>query len=160
MGFEIPVDVKAHFSCSSDTVGIVAPEGRSALDHCRAVRATPSGEYYLTYLARAFAYLDLVWIDTPLSDTATHTALRELVYRDDKEGRFARVDHFLGYLRAEEDREYRDYPQLKRLAWAGPFVARIQEQTATEKREIDRKFARYSRAAARRTENSGRPSRH
>src|SRR5260221_13322662 len=91
----------------SDT-GVTAIPSGSVLEHCQAVRATPSGEYYLTFLVRAFAYLDLVWVDTPLSDTAIVTALRELVPARDKTGRFQRVDTFLAYLHSEEEREFRD----------------------------------------------------
>jgi hypothetical protein len=129
----------------SDT-GITAIPGESPLEYCRAVRATPSGEYYLTFLVRAFAYLDLVWVDTPLADTATLTALREFVPARDKAGRFERVDTFLAYLRSEEDREFRDFPALGRASpWSGPFVPAIAKQIEREKVVIARRFARYER---------------
>lgn len=137
--------------------GVIAPEGRSALDHCRAVRATPSGEYYLTYLARVFAYLDLVWIDTPLADAAVFARLRDLVSWSDKESRFERVDAFLDYLAAAEDRELRDYPQLTRGSWGGPFIPKIRTKIENEKKEIARKFARYARGLG--TRRSESPSR-
>ncbi len=95
-------------------------------------------------MVRAFAYLDLVWIDTPLSDTARHAALRELVNARDKDSRFRRVDLFLSYLQAEEEREARDFPALRRgQSWCGPFVPAIVKQIEREKTFIARKFAKY-----------------
>jgi hypothetical protein len=113
------------------------------LDQCRAVRATPSGEYYLTYLSRAFAYVDLVWIDTPLADSALLTELRNLVGLRDRTSRFSRVDAFLAYLSVEEQREHRDFPLLRGADWAGPFVSKIQSQIEREKRFIRGRLARY-----------------
>ncbi|MEZ4370542.1 MAG: hypothetical protein R3B07_06945 [Polyangiaceae bacterium] len=133
----------------SDT-GITDSSGGtgSSLDQCRAVRATASGEYYLTYLVRAFAYMDLVWIDTPLSDTGTLELLRSLVGARDRSARFERVDTFVGYLLEEEEREFRDYPTLGHISdWGGRFVPRIAAQLESEKRIIRRRFARYDNRA-------------
>lgn len=131
----------------SDTgVSMSATGNVSALDRCRAVRATASGEYYLTYLARAFAYLDLVWIDTPLSDSSVLASQRTLAGARDRASRFQRVDAFLDYLASQEEREAHDYPLLERTAdWSGPFVPRIRKQVESEKRIIARRFARAER---------------
>src|SRR5207253_1447943 len=77
----------------------------SDIDRSRALRATPAGEYYLTFLMREFAYLDLVWIDTPVCDLAVLSRLRDLKDSKEYEGRFERVDLFLEYLDGEEERE-------------------------------------------------------
>ena len=130
----------------TDTGVTVVPEG-SVLDHCQAVRAAPAGEYYLTFLTRAFAYLDLVWVDTPLADTATLTALGELVHARDKNGRFQRVDLFLRYLCAEEEREFRVFPALSRAPWSGPFMPNILKQVESEKRFIAMRFTRHERSS-------------
>ncbi|MGE0456090.1 MAG: hypothetical protein AB7O37_22935 [Vicinamibacteria bacterium] len=85
------------------------------------VRITSAGWYYLRYLVRSFAYLDLVLQDTPLNDPRTEEALRmsvrevdNLAGRDeDKEqrmdARFGRVGCFLEYLRSEEERERKEF---------------------------------------------------
>jgi hypothetical protein len=44
------------------------------------VRVTAAGWHYLRYLARTFAYLDLVLQDTPLNDGILEKALRQSVY--------------------------------------------------------------------------------
>ncbi|MBI5549447.1 MAG: hypothetical protein HY901_36635 [Deltaproteobacteria bacterium] len=114
-----------------------------SLDHLSAVRAAPAGEYYLTYLAKAFAYLDLVWIDTPICDAPTLARLQSLLHAQDKDGRYERVDRFLGYLSAQEQRERKSYPAIEGVgAWASPLMPSILEQIAKEKREIDRRFAK------------------
>jgi len=133
--------IESDTGVTSSIVGAV-----SALDRCRAVRATAAGEYYLTYLARAFAYLDLVWIDTPLSDSAVLASQRTLAGARDRASRFQRVEAFLEYLRREEERERHDYPLLEQTAdWSGPFVLRIQKQIESEKRVIARRFSRSER---------------
>ncbi|MBX3246523.1 MAG: hypothetical protein KF901_05010 [Myxococcales bacterium] len=140
-----PRDVRFHLErllfrslVEADT-GVIAPDGESALSHCRAVKATASGEYYLTYLCRAFAYLDLVWVDTPVADSATHQALRDLVGRRDFESRFERVELFLRYLGSEEEQELQAYPQLRKYGWAGPFIPKVREQVERESRVIRRR---------------------
>jgi hypothetical protein len=81
------------------------------------VRVTSAGWYFIRYLVRSFAYLDLVLQDTPVDDYAVFEALREAVFNVDNlvdreenklermEVRFGRVDTFLGYLRQEERNE-------------------------------------------------------
>lgn len=136
----------------SDTGVSSLQEGLSSvLDQCRAVRATASGEYYLIYLSRAFAYLDLVWIDTPMSDGAVLALQRNHVGARDRPSRFERVDTFLAYLQREEEREHRDFPMLAQLSeWAsGPFLIPIRRAIVREKRVITARFARYERSAER-----------
>jgi hypothetical protein len=79
------------------------------------VRATSAGWYYVYFLAKKFAYLDLVLQDTPLSSEETEAFLRQSVFEvdnlQDREEekmqrlavRFARVEKFLDYLKKEED---------------------------------------------------------
>lgn len=90
------------------------------------VRVTAAGWYYPRYLARTFAYLDLVLQDTPLNDDSTEKLLRKSVYdvnnladkEQEKEERmqvrFNRTQLFLDYLAAEENREF-DQFDMKRL---------------------------------------------
>jgi hypothetical protein len=81
------------------------------------VRVTSAGWYYVNYLIRSFAYLDLVLQDTPLDDTEVEGNLRQSVFevdnlsdRDEEKirrvnKRFERVERFLAYLNDEEDSE-------------------------------------------------------
>jgi hypothetical protein len=82
-------------------------------------RLTSAGWYYRRYLARSFAYLDLILQDTPLDDESLAGSLKESVYRVDNlsdheghkvervEARFQRVDAFICYLESEEASERR-----------------------------------------------------
>lgn len=85
----------------------------------KAYRITPAGRYYSRDLAARFAYLDLTFQDTPISDPTLFGCMLGLVHRTDLEDRFARVRHFLQYLIEEEAREYTailhtsDSPPLK-----------------------------------------------
>jgi hypothetical protein len=118
----------------------------SDLDRCRALRATAAGEYYLTFLVRAFAYLDLVFIDTPICDSAVMTRLRELRDGRDAAARFERVDLFLDYLAKEEIREHETQPALESVAaFQGLLIPIIADQIAKEKQVIAAKFQRYHR---------------
>lgn len=82
------------------------------------VRVTAAGWYYMKYLARTFAYLDLVLQDTPLNDGDLEHHLRQSVYDvnnlADREHekyermqvRFNRTQRFLDYLSSEENRDF------------------------------------------------------
>lgn len=81
------------------------------------VRVTSAGIYYSRFLAKSFAYLDLVLQDTPLNDEGVEKSLRDSVFlvdnlvdRDEQKlervrTRFRRVETFLAYLKKEEDAE-------------------------------------------------------
>ena len=115
-------------------------------DRYRAIRVLPAGEYYLNYLSRAFAYLDLCWVDTPISDTGVHTQLLALLDRKDKDARFTRVDIYMNYLSAEEAREFRDFPGIAAIqSWREPLMPEIREQIEREKIVISQNFAKYER---------------
>jgi predicted type IV restriction endonuclease len=84
------------------------------------IRITSGGWYYLRYLSRTFAYLDLVLQDTPFDDPHLEKDLRESVLKVDnldKEDsrlerirvRFERVRRFLAYLEAQENAERTRY---------------------------------------------------
>lgn len=81
------------------------------------LRITSSGWYYYKYLCTSFAYLDLVFQDTPINSSSTFESLVTSMYlvnnlsdpEEDKvprmKERFKRVEIFLNYLKAEEDAE-------------------------------------------------------
>ncbi len=88
-----------------------------SIRNAAAVRVTSAGLYYLTYLARSFAYLDLVLQDTPLNAPEVEQELRRSVHEVDNLGgrdedklrslevRFSRVGTFLDYLGKDEEEE-------------------------------------------------------
>jgi hypothetical protein len=118
------------------------------------VRITSAGWYYLRFLSKAFAYLDLVLQDTPVDDHAVHVELRQSV-RDvdnmaDKDElklarirtRFARVEAFLAYMQDEEDYERRVFSLDKVQGAIGhPIVAEIIAQYQREKEWIELRLA-------------------
>jgi hypothetical protein len=81
------------------------------------VRITSSGWYYLNFLISSFAYLDLIFQDTPIEDENTFRTLVKSVNEVDNlkdpevdkterlEERFRRVNTFLTYLQKQEDVE-------------------------------------------------------
>ena len=70
-----------------------------------AVRVTAAGAYYWRYLVRAFAYVDLVFVDTPIADNDLARRLAALVERANMKIRFERVRAYLEYLERREDDE-------------------------------------------------------
>jgi len=117
------------------------------------VRLTSAGWYYLFYLVRSFAYLDLVLQDTPLNDEATAQSLTDLMKQVDNldDGgasklertriRSKRVRQFLDYLAAEETREDTLYGlSIKGDVWREPFMPALREQIERELAWIERRL--------------------
>lgn len=101
--------------------GLVEFENQSKIGYETAVyvRMTNTGSYYLRRLVREFAYLDLMWMDTPISDLPVVDALLKLVVElrllkssNDIEERFLRTELFLSYLKDKEDHEFAESPEL------------------------------------------------
>lgn len=108
-----------------------------------AARITSAGRYYLDYLVRSFAYLDLVWQDTALSSLGVADTLYKMFPHTDVDLRFERVDRFLGYLSDEESRELAARAiKADQDGFFGPFMPGIIAQYEREKRVIRRKLAR------------------
>lgn len=70
-----------------------------------ALRISASGAYYWRYLVRAFAYVDLVWIDTPVADRDLADRLAGMADSTDLVVRFERVRAFLDYISTQEASE-------------------------------------------------------
>ncbi len=122
------------------------------IDGASHVRVTSAGLYYVHYLSRSFAYLDLILQDTPINDEGVEKALRESVFQvdnlSDREDvklermakRFERVERFLAYLKKEEDRERLEYSLTEAEGALGAvIVPAIQEQFAKERAWIERR---------------------
>ena len=73
--------------------------------HADAIRVTASGAYYWRYLVRAFAYVDLVLVDTPIADMQLARRLAGLVGKANMTVRFERVRSYLEYLERRENSE-------------------------------------------------------
>ena len=99
------------------------------------IRITTAGKYYLNYLVNAFAYLDLVWHDTPFSDRGVSDTLAKLMHSVDMEERFKRVELFLSYLEKEEGRELTLQPGAEAV-FGGALMPEIWRHYRAEKAHI------------------------
>jgi len=111
-----------------------------------AYRITPTGRYYMRFLAGRFSYLDLVLQDTPISDTSTFHLIKEIIGSKDMDDRFARVTAFVHYLNNEEEREY---PVIISTSESMPLRKKL-TPTLLRELEEDKRFIR--RGMARRRE--------
>jgi hypothetical protein len=117
------------------------------------VRVTAAGWYYLRYLARTFAYLDLVLQDTPLNDGSVEKRLRQSVYDvnnladkeqekyDRMQVRFNRTLWFLDYLAQEEKRDF-DIFDLQRAPapLCDPFMPTIVSTFRKDREYIEKRL--------------------
>jgi len=124
-----------------------------SVDDASHVRVTSAGWYYIRYLARSFAYLDLVLQDTPLNDETVVRFLKDSVHEvnnlgnneEDKlervRARFLRVGKFVDYLSKEEDLERKEFG-LDSLS--SPLACRIMNRISAdfdeEKQYIDHRI--------------------
>jgi len=84
------------------------------------VRITNTGTYYLEELVRNFVYLDLMWIDTPISNRdlvrellKCVVELKDLRVDESLAQRFDRTEKFLDYLMEMEEQEFKNSPEIK-----------------------------------------------
>jgi len=101
------------------------------------VRITTSGRYYMDYLVKSFAYLDLVWQDTAFASYSVADSLQKSINHLDMELRFERVERFLEYLAQQEQQELgsRNLPSGGQNYY-GPFVPVIRGQYLRERAVI------------------------
>jgi hypothetical protein len=117
------------------------------------VRVTSAGWYYVRYLVKSFAYLDLVLQDTPVEKKAVcdklTASVRQVDNLSDKESkktervraRFVRVGVFLDYLREEEDKERAHFDLYTvNSPIAELIVPPIRAQFEQEKKWIERRL--------------------
>ncbi len=121
------------------------------------IRISSAGWYYFKYLVRAFAYLDLVFQDTPINDDKIAAKLGQLIRDVDEiseiqeympermDLRFERVETFLSYLSKEEQEERKKYSLDTQV---GPlrqeFIPDILAQYKAEKEWIEKRIAEKS----------------
>jgi DNA-binding MarR family transcriptional regulator len=129
--------------------GLVQFENQSKDGYDRAVyvRITNMGTYYLRKLIYKFPYLDLVWMDTPISDPETVKYLLQCVvelvpyktpqYLKDK---FTRTEVFLNYLDKTEEMMFDNNPEFKHSNLTSTeFMPRILQCFQEEKGAILKK---------------------
>jgi hypothetical protein len=117
------------------------------------IRITSSGWYYIKYLVRAFAYLDLIFQDTPINDQNIAKNLQQSIidldriqdtheYISDRLAvRFDRVETFLDYLIKEEQAEISNYFINDSKGILGTiFMPDIREQYLIERNWIEERI--------------------
>jgi KaiC/GvpD/RAD55 family RecA-like ATPase len=94
-------------------------QNKEGYDTAVYARITSTGIYYLENLSRTFAYLDLIFQDTPICDpevlrelTRGVSADRILIKSERMEARFQRTGTFLKYLQRMEKNELNTNPEL------------------------------------------------
>ncbi len=101
--------------------GLIEFENQSKEGFDKAVytRITNMGMYYQKELANMFPYLDLMWMDTPISDPDVVSKLLQHVVElrpfktsMDLDDRFFRTEVFLDYLEDAEEDEFSNNPEL------------------------------------------------
>lgn len=128
--------------------GLVEFENQSRKGYAEAslVRITNAGMYYLEHLVTKFVYLDLVWMDTPISDRTTVENLLDYVVEtkslkrpEDLEERFCRTEVFLEYLKQMEKDELCSHPEFKDSPLTeNEFMPKISESYEQERKYIVR----------------------
>jgi KaiC/GvpD/RAD55 family RecA-like ATPase len=119
-------------------------QSKEGFDNASYVRITNAGMYYLNILICRFAYLDLVWMDTPMTDRNTVEELLKHVVETrfpklpkDIDERFHRTEIFLDYLGKAEKEELSNRSEfsdsdLTRVE----FIPRVKELYEKEKAYI------------------------
>lgn len=90
---------------------ILDTRSRASLDGASYFQITEGGIYYLNILINRFAYLDLIWVDTPISDIDLVRELRKYLNLRDIEKRFDRAKMFIEYLTYMENMEMQLNPE-------------------------------------------------
>ena len=123
------------------------PPRADGIHKAEALRITASGAYYWKYLARAFAYMDLVIVDTPMAERDLAHQLARLADEGDMRMRFKRVRLFMNYLTNKENEEL-----LEAARRTGPYqdslMTQIAEQIEEEIKVIIDKLDRKGEGAA------------
>jgi len=113
------------------------------------VRVTATGTYYLMELAHTFAYLDLVWMDTPICNKdLVKKLLTEVVeLRGYKVGsdifsKYDRTKRFVRYLGEMETREFANNPEFRDSDLTKEFMPDITRLCKEEMQYIESKRQR------------------
>jgi len=126
--------------------GLVEFENQSKEGYERAsfTKITNTGIYYLNDLSHDFVYLDLVWMDTPISSKEVVEKLRKHFIElrgkkkeDEIYERFLRTEIFLDYLKDMEDKEYQNHTDYKNSDLTDKeFISEIRQSYEQDKNYI------------------------
>jgi hypothetical protein len=125
-----------------------------SIENASNIRITSAGWYYHKYLVRSFAYLDLVFQDTPFNNEQMAKDLRETIVELDKLNdlqenvlqrmnlRFGRVERLFDYLSSEEEQEFKKHGlnQISGIL-SERIISSIKEQYQSEKDYILRRVS-------------------
>lgn len=100
-----------------------------------AIKVSAAGAYYWHYLIRAFAYLDLVFIDTPIADQGVAKTLATMADLSDMNVRFERVRAFLAYMEKCERDELQLVTQRGGV-FKEALIPQIRDQVEAELRVV------------------------
>jgi hypothetical protein len=113
-------------------------QSRTNIDDASYVKITPSGIYYVnSELISDFTYLDIVFIDTPISDTVVFDKLKPQIDTIELTKRIERTENFINYLVQAEEREYSSRPEYNgHELTQRRFAAEIRDKFLTQKNQI------------------------
>lgn len=101
------------------------------------IKITHGGKYYLEYLSSLFVYLDLIYVDTPISNKEILNEIRELSTTTELSKRLYRTKLFINYLVMAEEEEFKNHPEyLSNEFTYKSFSKQLFEQFEKEKKEI------------------------
>jgi hypothetical protein len=103
---------------------------RSADNDAQAYKIAASGAYYLKYLARSFAYVDVVLYDTAITDDGLARWLASVARNRDLQVRTERVSSWLQYLAEQEAKELAIVPPSS--AFSAPLIPAVIKQIDSE----------------------------
>ncbi|MGA2468535.1 MAG: hypothetical protein ABSH06_29860 [Thermodesulfobacteriota bacterium] len=86
-------------------------QSKTDIDTAAFAKITTAGKYYLSELIYEFAYLDPLFIDTPISNLATQQSLRKLCDTTELGVRLERTRTFVDYLYQSEADELKEHPE-------------------------------------------------
>ncbi|MDD2540997.1 MAG: hypothetical protein PHH28_08125 [Desulfuromonadaceae bacterium] len=86
-------------------------QSRTNIDNATYAKLTAAGKYYYEVLCNEFTYLDLVMVDTPLSDDILNNTLIKEIYNNELENRIVKVRMFIDYLEKTEQAEIQSHPE-------------------------------------------------
>lgn len=121
------------------------PPRASDLARLEAVKVAAAGSYYLRWLSRSFAYLDLVIYDTPLESGSIATYLSSVARSRDLTIRVARLERVLTYLVDSEHQELQRVPSSS--SFSAPVMVNVARNVGLELRSLGRLARRYAQAA-------------
>lgn len=116
------------------------------------VRITQTGKYYLTNLVHKFGYLDLMFGDTPISDSNVVKKLKNSFKYDNIrnkieriEKRFDRTEIFINYLKEQEIKDFENNPFIINSDLTNQqFIDDIYNEVMYQKKEILEKLTHKS----------------